>query len=68
MEQIQRLVPAFDGGIVGWHPERLGVQLTSGAIIRDSAQAAPPDAPQAIVEADRFGRIELRTFTDRILT
>jgi len=32
--------------IVGWHPERLRVELAVGAIVGASAQAAPPDAPE----------------------
>jgi putative restriction endonuclease len=31
---------------VGWHPERLRVQLAFGALVGASAQAAPPDAPE----------------------
>jgi putative restriction endonuclease len=41
--QYQLIIPTF---IVGWHPERLRVQLAFGALAGASAQAAPPDAPE----------------------
>ena len=39
--RYQPIIPTF---IVGWHPERLQVQLAFGALVGASAQAAPPDA------------------------
>ena len=41
--RYQPTIPTF---IVGWHPERLRVQLAFGAIVGASAQAAPPAAPE----------------------
>jgi putative restriction endonuclease len=41
--RYQPIIPTF---IVGWHPERLRVQLAFGAIIDDLAQATPPTAPE----------------------
>src|SRR5271170_6200148 len=41
--RYQPIIPTF---IVGWHPERLRVQLAFGAIVGASAQAAPPAAPE----------------------
>ena len=40
--RYQPIIPTF---IVGWHPERLRVQLAFGALAGASAQAVPPDAP-----------------------
>jgi putative restriction endonuclease len=37
--RYQPIIPTF---IVGWHPERLRVQLAFGAIVGASAQAVPP--------------------------
>ena len=44
--QHQPIIPTF---IVGWHPERLRVQLAFGAIVGASAQAAPPGRTRAAV-------------------
>jgi putative restriction endonuclease len=41
--RYQPIIPTF---IVGWHPERLRVQLAFGALVGASAQAVPPDAPE----------------------
>src|SRR5437764_10466960 len=41
--RYQPIIPTF---IVGWHPERLRVQLAFGAIAGASAQAALPAAPE----------------------
>jgi putative restriction endonuclease len=41
--RYQPIIPAF---IVGWHPERLRVDLTFGAIVGASVQANVPDAPE----------------------
>jgi putative restriction endonuclease len=40
-----KLTPSF-GAIVGWHPERLRVQLTFGALVGASAQATLPASPE----------------------
>jgi putative restriction endonuclease len=39
--RYQPIIPTF---IVGWHPERLRVDLAFGVIVGASAQATPPDA------------------------
>jgi putative restriction endonuclease len=39
----QAIVPTF---IVGWHPERLRVQLAFGVIVGASAQATLPASPE----------------------
>ncbi len=41
--RYQPIIPTF---IVGWHPERLRVQLAFGAIVGASAQATLPAAPE----------------------
>jgi putative restriction endonuclease len=41
--RYQPIIPTF---IVGWHPERLRVQLAFGVIVGASAQAALPAAPE----------------------
>jgi putative restriction endonuclease len=41
--RYQPILPTF---IVGWHPERLRVQLAFGAIVGASADAAPPATPE----------------------
>jgi putative restriction endonuclease len=61
----QAIVPTF---IVGWHPERLRVQLAFGAIVEASAQAAPPDAPErrhALREVK--ARLHQASFRDAVL-
>ena len=41
--RCQPIIPTF---IVGWHPDRLPVQLAFGALRGASAHAARPDAPE----------------------
>jgi putative restriction endonuclease len=41
--RYQPIIPTF---IMGWHPERLRVELAFGAIVGASVQAEPPDAPE----------------------
>jgi putative restriction endonuclease len=41
--RYQPIIPTF---IVGWHPERLRVQLAFGTILGASAQATVPAAPE----------------------
>jgi putative restriction endonuclease len=41
--RYQPVIPTF---IVGWHPERLRVQLTFGALVGASAQATLPAVPE----------------------
>ena len=61
----QPIIPTF---IVGWHPERLRVQLAFGAIVGASAQAAPPAAPErryALREVK--ARLHQASFRDAVL-
>ena len=41
--RYQPIIPTF---LVGWHPDRLRVELTFGAIVGASAQAPVPDMPE----------------------
>jgi hypothetical protein len=41
--RYQPIIPTF---IVGWHPERLRVQLAFGVIVGTSAQATLPASPE----------------------
>jgi putative restriction endonuclease len=62
----QPIIPTF---IVGWHPDRLRVQLAFGALVAASAQAAPPDAPErryALREVK--ARLHQASFRDAVLT
>ncbi len=55
--------------IVGWHPERLRVQLAFGALVGASAQAVPPDAPErpyALREVK--ARLHQASFRDAVLS
>jgi putative restriction endonuclease len=61
----QAIIPTF---IVGWHPERLRVQLAFGALVRALAKAAPPDAPErryALREVK--ARLHQASFRDAVL-
>jgi putative restriction endonuclease len=61
----QPIIPTF---IVGWHPERLRVQLAFGALVGASAQAVPPDAPErryALREVK--ARLHQASFRDAVL-
>jgi putative restriction endonuclease len=63
--RYQPIIPTF---IVGWHPERLRVQLAFGAIVGASAQALPPDAPErryALREVK--ARLHQASFRDAVL-
>ena len=64
-----RYQPIFPTFIVGWHPERLRVQLAFGAIVGASAQAALPAAPErryALREVK--ARLHQASFRDAVLT
>jgi putative restriction endonuclease len=64
--RYQPIIPTF---IVGWHPERLRVQLAFGALVGASAQAVPPDAPErryALREVK--ARLHQASFRDAVLT
>src|SRR6516162_3983887 len=63
--RYQPIIPTF---IVGWHPERLRVQLAFGALLGASAQALPPDAPErryALREVK--ARLHQTSFRDAVL-
>jgi putative restriction endonuclease len=63
--RYQPIIPTF---IVGWHPERLRVQLAFGALVGASAQAVPPDAPErryALREVK--ARLHQASFRDAVL-
>ena len=63
--RYQPIIPTF---IVGWHPERLRVQLAFGAIVGASAQAILPAAPErryAIREIK--ARLHQASFRDAVL-
>jgi putative restriction endonuclease len=63
--RYQPIIPTF---IVGWHPERLRVQLAFGALVGASAQAVPPDAPErryALHEVK--ARLHQASFRDAVL-
>jgi putative restriction endonuclease len=64
--RYQPIIPTF---IVDWHPERLRVQLAFGALLRASAQAAPPEAPErryALREVK--ARLHQTSFRDAVLS
>lgn len=64
--RYQPIIPRF---IVGWHPERLRVQLAFGVIVGASAQAALPAAPErryALREVK--ARLHQASFRDAVLT
>jgi putative restriction endonuclease len=63
--RYQPIIPTF---IVGWHPERLRVQLAFGALVGASAEAAPPEAPErryALREVK--ARLHQASFRDAVL-
>jgi putative restriction endonuclease len=63
--RYQPILPTF---IVGWHPERLRVQLAFGAIVGASADAAAPAAPErryALREVK--ARLHQASFRDAVL-
>jgi putative restriction endonuclease len=63
--RYQPILPTF---IIGWHPERLRVQLAFGAIIGASADAAPPAALErryALREVK--ARLHQASFRDAVL-
>ena len=64
--RYQPIIPTFN---VGWHPERLRVQLAFGVIVGASAQAALPAAPErryALREVK--ARLHQASFRDAVLT
>jgi putative restriction endonuclease len=64
--RYQPIVPAF---VVGWHPERLRVELTFGAIVGASAQATVPDPPERrYVLREIKQRLHQAAFREAVLT
>ena len=64
--RYQPIIPTF---ILGWHPERLRVQLAFGAIVGASAQAGLPGVPErryALREVK--ARLHQASFRDAVLT
>jgi len=63
--RYQPIIPTF---IVGWHPERLRVQLAFGALIGASVKAAPPDAQERRYALRGVkARLHQATFRDAVL-
>jgi putative restriction endonuclease len=63
--RYQPIIPTF---IVGWHPERLRVQLAFGALVGASVQAEPPASPErryALREVK--ARLHQASFRDAVL-
>src|SRR6266446_2572875 len=64
--RYQPIIPTF---IVGWHPERLRVQLALGALVGASAQATLPASPErryALREVK--ARLHQASFRDAVLS
>jgi putative restriction endonuclease len=63
--RYQPIIPTF---ILGWHPERLRVQLGFGALVGPSAQAIPPDAPERRYALREIkARLHQASFRDAVL-
>jgi putative restriction endonuclease len=63
--RYQPIIPTF---IVGWHPERLRVQLAFGAIVGASAQAVLPEAPERRYALREIkARLHQASFRDAVL-
>jgi putative restriction endonuclease len=63
--RYQPILPTF---IVGWHPERLRVQLAFGAIVGASADAVPPAAPERRYALREIkARLHQASFRDAVL-
>ena len=63
--RYQPIIPTF---IVGWHPERLRVQLSFGALVGASAKAVPPDAPERRYTLREVkARLHQASFRDAVL-
>jgi putative restriction endonuclease len=62
----QPIVPTF---IVGWHPERLRVDLAFGVIVGASAQATPPASPERRYALREIkARLHQASFRDAVLS
>jgi putative restriction endonuclease len=60
------IIPTF---IVGWHPERLRVQLAFGTVLGASAQATVPGAPERRYALREIkARLHQTSFRDAVLT
>src|SRR5436190_5153939 len=63
--RYQAIIPTF---IVGWHPERLRIQLAFGAIVGASADARPPLAPERRYALREIkARLHQASFRDAVL-
>src|SRR5215470_5026089 len=63
--RYQPIIPTF---IVGWHPERLRVELAFGALVGASAQALPPDLPERRYALREIkARLHQASFRDAVL-
>src|SRR5438105_14564254 len=63
--RYQPILPTF---IIGWHPERLRVQLAFGAIVGASADATPPAAPERRYALREIkARLHQASFRDAVL-
>jgi putative restriction endonuclease len=63
--RYQPILPTF---IIGWHPERLRVQLAFGAIVGASADATPPTAPERRYALREIkARLHQASFRDAVL-
>ena len=61
----QPIIPTF---VVGWHPERLRVQLAFGAIVGASVEATPPSAPERRYALREIkARLHQASFRDAVL-
>jgi putative restriction endonuclease len=64
--RYQPLIPTF---IVGWHPERLRVQLAFGALVGASAQATLPASPERRYALREIkARLHQASFRDAVLS
>jgi putative restriction endonuclease len=64
--RYQPIIPTF---IVGWHPERLRVQLAFGTVLGASAQATVPAAPERRYALREIkARLHQTSFRDAVLT
>ena len=64
--RYQPIIPTF---IVGWHPERLRVDLAFGVIVGASAQATPPASPERRYALREIkARLHQASFRDAVLS
>jgi putative restriction endonuclease len=64
--RVQPIIPTF---IVGWHPERLRVELAFGVIVGASAQATLPASPERRYALREIkARLHQASFRDAVLS